>query len=45
LFEHPDERSKMRAAARAEYLDRYTAEKNHEMLMEVYRRAMARWER
>lgn len=45
LFEHPDERSKMRAAARAEYLDRYTAEKNHEMLMDVYRRAMARWER
>ena len=45
LFEHPDERSKMRAAARAEYLDRYTAEKNHEILMDVYRRALARWGR
>jgi len=45
LFEHPDERSKMRAAARAEYLDHYTAEKNHEMLMDVYRRALARWGR
>jgi glycosyltransferase involved in cell wall biosynthesis len=45
LFDHPDERSKMRAAARAEYLDRFTAEKNHEMLMDVYRRAMARWGR
>jgi glycosyltransferase involved in cell wall biosynthesis len=45
LFDHPDERSKMRAAARAEYLDRYTAEKNHEILMDVYRRALARWGR
>jgi glycosyltransferase involved in cell wall biosynthesis len=45
LFEHPAERSKMRSAARAEYVDRYTAEKNHEMLLDAYRRAQARWGR
>jgi glycosyltransferase involved in cell wall biosynthesis len=45
LFDHPDERSKMRAAARAEYQDRFTAEKSHAILMDVYQRAMARWGR
>jgi glycosyltransferase involved in cell wall biosynthesis len=45
LFEHPDERSKMRTAARAEYQDRFTAEKSHEILMDVYQRALARWGR
>jgi glycosyltransferase involved in cell wall biosynthesis len=45
LFEHPDERAKMRTAARAEYQDRFTAEKSHEILMDVYRRALARWGR
>jgi len=45
LFEHPDERSKMRTAARAEYQDRFTTEKSHEILMDVYQRALARWGR
>ena len=42
LFEHPDERLRLRAGARARYEERYTAEKNYQMLMDVYRRAMDR---
>ena len=42
---HRLQRQVGRYALCAEYLDRYTAEKNHEILMDVYRRALARWER
>ena len=42
LFDHRDELSRLRSGARAEYLERYTAEKNYELLMDVYRRAMER---
>ena len=37
---HPREMTRMRREARAEYLSKYTAERNYEMLMEIYRRAL-----
>ena len=36
LLENPDDLKRMRAMARTEYLTKYTAEKNYQMLMQVY---------
>jgi glycosyltransferase involved in cell wall biosynthesis len=36
---HPKEMARMRRGARAEYLARYTPQRNYEMLMEIYARA------
>lgn len=41
LLDHPQETVKMRRAARAEYLAKYTAERNYEMLMAIYQQAIA----
>ena len=38
---HPLELGRMQEAARAEFENKYTAERNYEMLMEVYRTAIA----
>lgn len=38
---HPSELGRMREAARAEFEKEYTAERNYEMLMDVYRSAIA----
>jgi glycosyltransferase involved in cell wall biosynthesis len=35
---HPEEMARMRGEARAEYLAKYTPERNYEMLMEIYGR-------
>jgi glycosyltransferase involved in cell wall biosynthesis len=35
-FEHPEEIRSMRAAARREFEDKYTAERNYKMLLEIY---------
>jgi len=37
---HPAELQAMGRAARAEYEDKYTAERNYQMLMEIYRRVL-----
>ena len=37
---HPEEMAAMGRAARAEYEAKYTAERNYEMLMEIYRKAL-----
>jgi glycosyltransferase involved in cell wall biosynthesis len=37
---HPDEMTEMGRAARAEYEAKYTAERNYEMLMEIYQRVL-----
>jgi glycosyltransferase involved in cell wall biosynthesis len=37
---HPNEMQEMGRAARAEYEAKYTAERNYQMLMEIYRRVM-----
>ncbi len=39
-WEHPERLREMRAAARLEYLDKYTAEQNYKALIEVYEMAM-----
>lgn len=39
---HPEELAAMRREARAEYETKYTAERNYQMLMEIYRTAIAR---
>jgi glycosyltransferase involved in cell wall biosynthesis len=39
-WEHPEELRAMRAAARREYEQKYTAERNYKMLMEIYDRAI-----
>jgi len=39
---HPAELERMRKAARAEFEAKYTAERNHELLMEIYRTAVER---
>ena len=36
VFSHPHERAEMRAHARAEFEAKYTAERNHQMLTEIY---------
>jgi glycosyltransferase involved in cell wall biosynthesis len=40
-FEHPDAMLAMRAAARREFEEKYTAERNYEMLMAIYETAIA----
>ncbi|NPA71406.1 MAG: glycosyltransferase family 4 protein [Gammaproteobacteria bacterium] len=40
LLSNPVELSRMRKEARAEYEAKYTAERNHKMLMEIYQRAI-----
>jgi glycosyltransferase involved in cell wall biosynthesis len=40
-WNHPEEMARMGRAARAEYEAKYEASKNYEMLMEIYRRAIA----
>jgi len=37
---HPEEMAAMGRAARAEYEAKYTAERNYEMLMEIYQRVL-----
>jgi glycosyltransferase involved in cell wall biosynthesis len=39
-FEHPEELQAMRAAARREYEEKYTAERNYKMLMDIYETAI-----
>lgn len=41
LWNHPDERREMGQAARAEYEAKYTAERNYDMLMQIYEDALA----
>ena len=41
LFSHGNEMSRLRSGARSQYVELYTAERNYELLMDVYRRAMA----
>jgi len=41
LLSHPAELSRMRREARAEYEARYTAERNYQILMEIYERAIS----
>jgi glycosyltransferase involved in cell wall biosynthesis len=40
-FDHPEAMETMRAAARREFEERYTAERNYKMLMAIYEMAMA----
>jgi glycosyltransferase involved in cell wall biosynthesis len=40
MFSHPEELSRMSLAARKEYEEKYTAERNYEQLMQIYRAAM-----
>jgi len=40
-WEHPHEMAEMGGNARREYEEKYTAEKNYTMLMEIYQRAIA----
>jgi glycosyltransferase involved in cell wall biosynthesis len=42
LLEHPVERGAMRVNARCEYEQRYTAERNYELLTSIYRDVLAR---
>lgn len=44
-FEHPGELDRMRREARAEYESKYTAERNYQMLMDIYRQAIERGRR
>lgn len=37
---HPEEMARMRCEVRAEYLAKYTPERNYEMLMEIYKRVL-----
>jgi glycosyltransferase involved in cell wall biosynthesis len=41
LVENPVERAIMRDSARCEFLEKYTAERNYDMLMEIYERAVS----
>lgn len=41
LWNHPEERAAMGRAARTEYEEKYTAERNYELLMQIYRDAIA----
>jgi len=40
LLTHPEELKRMRREARAEFEAKYTAERNHELLMEIYRQVL-----
>ncbi len=44
LFEHPQELARLRSGARKEFMAKYTADRNYEMIMEVYEKAMRRVE-
>jgi len=44
LLSHPQELARMSKEARAEYEAKYTAERNYEMLMAIYHRALGRQE-
>ena len=39
VLDNPDQVAKMRIAARAEFVKKYTAESNYEMLMDIYNQA------
>jgi glycosyltransferase involved in cell wall biosynthesis len=39
-YEHPEEMQKMGVNARKEFEAKYTAEKNYQMLMEIYQKAI-----
>ena len=41
-FEHPEAVAAMRVAARREFEEKYTAEKNYKMLISIYEKAMER---
>ena len=41
LLSHPEALARMRKEARAEYEAKYTAERNYQMLMEIYARALS----
>lgn len=41
IIDHPAELERMRQEARAEYEAKYTAERNYEMLMEIYEKAIS----
>lgn len=43
-LEHPSEMEQMGRNARLEYEDKYTAERNYEQLMKIYRQALAEYE-
>jgi glycosyltransferase involved in cell wall biosynthesis len=45
LLAHPVERQRMRAAARAEFEQKYTADRNYELLLAIYRDALAAYNR
>jgi glycosyltransferase involved in cell wall biosynthesis len=40
LLDEPELRQRMRCAARAEFEQGYTADRNHELLMEIYHQAI-----
>jgi glycosyltransferase involved in cell wall biosynthesis len=40
FFSNPEEHARMRREIRAEYEAKYTAERNHQMLMEIYDSAL-----
>lgn len=44
FLSHPEEHPRMRREARAEFEAKYTAERNHQMLMEIYESALEREE-
>ena len=44
-FDHPEELRTMRANARREYEEKYTAERNYKMLMAIYEMAIENFQR
>ena len=44
-FDHPDELCAMRANARREFGEKYTAERNYDLLMAIYEQAIANAQR
>jgi glycosyltransferase involved in cell wall biosynthesis len=44
FLSHPEEHARMRREARAEFEAKYTAERNHQMMMEIYESALEREE-
>lgn len=42
FFSHPEEHARMRRAVRAEYEAKYTAQRNYQMLLEIYELALER---
>jgi len=45
LWNHPEEREKMSREARREFESKYTPEKNYEILMDIYRKAIGKHKR